>query len=1240
MHNKSVHIALWMVALAIMAGCRGSLNPRNKAEVDALNARAYAFRYVDIDSVSALVNQALTLSDKYPDGHSEAHLNLAFVKYQQMDFDAVDSILRLVRNDNHNQLILLCADVMQMKTCQRTGDGSRFFQAKSSAETRMKRILEEQDEITPRDMSMWVFAQTEFYIIVSTYYVYQEQYAMAEDELRKVLSCLDMHADTAQWIYYNYMLGPGGLVSGDNEDDIALQEFDYLFQAYILSHRTGIRYFEANSLQAIASMFLNHDSLIRAKRPEAFQLFSSKFAGTDDAEPDLPLALARQALSLFMAYNDLFQTACTYRTLGEICFARGLYDKALEHYDHALHLVNVHHLRYYGSVSSDTLSAFNPDDLERSVEKEWMTDARISTVPDWIAGIRQQYSLAYSALGMRQKSDYNRNLYLDLIQATNQNLEWESRTDELERQTASLYERMRFCLLLMGIALVLFLIFRYRLKRQSRNNIQELDKALDLFSAQDDGKDSHESTSVDTPFLKSCKEFVAWNRAEIAALEDEKEDLEEKLQMNLRRMADSKRRNAENRAKVSLVHAIVPFLDRIGGEVVRMKKENEVGPARQEYIVELVGQIEAYNAILTDWIKMEQGQLSLHITTFPLQRLFKIIAEGRYSFDQKQIRLNVAPVEASVKADESLTLFMINTLCDNARKFTPQGGEVTLSAQETEDYVEISVADTGVGLSPTDVDTLNNSKVYDASAIGVGESNKGFGFGLMNCRGIIEKYKKLSSLFACCDFRVRSTQGEGSVFSFRLPRVVRLLMLLLALPLAVHAEADETLYYDSLYQANVDGRFEATLHHAAQVIRVLNEAHPKEPALMLVDSVHHHQEAPDLLWAKAGVDTDYDLIVGLRNELALAALALHDWPLYRYNNDVCIRLHRYINQDNSLPSYFRKLEQTHQNSNLMLVFIILASIVILVLFYKLLVRGPVEKEREIDELKQYLLRMFDVARTKPQLQEFQTATADCPSMKKRAVEYQTLVGQQSVQPIQSLQNEEVRLRDELARIGYEENRLYVQNQILDNCLSTIKHESMYYPSRIRVLTERMQNEDIGHLSELVQYYHHIYTLLCKQADEQVSQPGFKRQHLVAQALLQGCATIAQRLGKRMKMVVQPLVIDKLSPDAKVIADESLLNVMLESLFAGMLHEKASIEIEAGIEDGFVCFVLRDRSLNLSDDELANLFFPDAHHISYLVAKQILREHDTYLNHPGCRLNARKAEGGGYEIYFTLLIHNS
>lgn len=48
-------------------------------------------------------------------------------------------------------------------------------------------------------------------------------------------------------------------------------------------------------------------------------------------------------------------------------------------------------------------------------------------------------------------------------------------------------------------------------------------------------------------------------------------------------------------------------------------------------------------------------------------------------------------------------------------------------------------------------------------------------------------------------------------------------------------------------------------------------------------------------------------------------------------------------------------------------------------------------------------------------------------------------------------------RDEARRAIREESQLHVQNLVLDNCLSTIKHETVYYPSRIKQIIDKLNN---------------------------------------------------------------------------------------------------------------------------------------------------------------------------------------
>lgn len=102
------------------------------------------------------------------------------------------------------------------------------------------------------------------------------------------------------------------------------------------------------------------------------------------------------------------------------------------------------------------------------------------------------------------------------------------------------------------------------------------------------------------------------------------------------------------------------------------------------------------------------------------------------------------------------------------------------------------------------------------------KENKGSGFGLMNCKGIIEKYKKTNELFRVCVFDIESEPGKGSRFYFRLPSGVRkvigvLLCLLLPLGMAscLHEPLPSILQDSDSIAITTDSTYEDLLDAAS-----------------------------------------------------------------------------------------------------------------------------------------------------------------------------------------------------------------------------------------------------------------------------------------------------------------------------------------------------------------------------------------------------------------------------------------
>ncbi len=1146
MKNKTLPLLAAIVVACACLSCNGHHSAYGQDRMDSLNNKAYNFRYSNIDSLKAISNEVCQMDGGF---NEYALLNLSYAAYQQMDYWGVDSLLNIVEENTNNQIYLLCADVMRMKTAQRVGAGVSFFRSKRSAEQRMMRIEEERDELNKEEEHLFVYACSEYNIILSTYYYYQENDSLAMQAIENV-GAMNLSKDIAQWVYYNYMLGSGGLIKDNDPKRLTLTEFDHLVTAYAFSRRLGYIYFEANALQALSTMYEKNKELIEQYRHDDYKMLEAQ--NMSWADDDLALAMANHAIYLFKTYDDMFQTACAYRSRGELHFVRGEYENSIDDYANALHCVNLSYQKYYSYT--DTLKLFSLSSPDNSTEARWLRNPHILTVPEWIAGIRQQLCLSFSALGDKQASDYNRNAYLDILQNTNQNDELEERNHELRAQARATFHRLVAAIVVMLVMFVVAFFYRNRLHKRSSELMLRLNR------------------------LRTGEEVPA----DLAALDETSNELEEQIQMSRHSLSVNKVSNVENRAKVSLVYAILPYLDRIGGEVIKIKRTGEMDDFSRQYIAELIDEIEQCNKVLTEWIKIRHGELSLHITTVSLQKLFSIVGKGHYSFDQKGIALRLHHTQAKVKADEALTLFMINTMADNARKFTPEGGSVTLRTQETDDYVEVQVEDTGCGLTKEEVDALNRGDIYThLNANPKAEGQKGFGFGLMNCRSIMEKYKKHSSIFNCCTFGVKSEQGKGSTFFFRLPRVMMGLMLLL---LSTFGMATPVELYDSVYQCNIEGRYEDALMFGSAALKQID----KRMVLLGSSSGDAPQEIRSY---QQGEDLDYLLIMGLRNEIALTALALNDWTLYRYNNRIYTQLQKYVNQDDTLPEYCERLERFRHSGRLLLAFIIVFAVIALFLIYKLFISHQLTDEKDAGQ----------------QLDDF-IAGQKKEKMRKIASQH-----------------------DALARNQYEESRIYVQNQILDNCLSAIKHESMYYPSRIRQLTERMGNGDIGQLDELVSYYRHIYTILCSRANEQLDKPSFKRQTLSVDALFELAQGSFQRITKREG---KDMALKTEATDADVMGDKVLLAVLFDNLFTKATQEAKQLSVCAKDVDNFVDIAIHNPDFCPTEQELDDMFSPSAGSIPMLIAKQIIREHDIYCGHPGLRLYAERQDGG-YTIHFTL-----
>ncbi len=1153
----------------------------DRQAVDKLNSLSYAYHYRNLDSTEYYARQALQqasadslswLYSSYKDGCAEALNHLAFVSIMRMDYDEAKQFLDRVASTTDNQVELLIADIQQMRLCQRQSHNREFYDYREQAYNRLMRINEERPSLSERLQQRMVYAESELAIVQSTYYYYVGLERQSIEAIEQLYQNVDIERDTAQMLNYFYNVGAGGIITEGTQVEINQQEFDFLMRCLLLARQSGYPYFEANSLEALSEHLMYQDSrqqLIENNLP------AMKFLNPEGISDDiLAVCLAEQALDIFMHYGDVYQIAGAHRTLASCYHAMDDDAAALEY----LHLA--------------------------------LSNKKIEQAPDLVASIREQLSVAYSALDDKVASDLNRNIYLDLQQQTRQDLYLQARADMYDHTARQ--QNIMMIVVVCAIILLVFMLWLFNHLHKKRSNSNSMDE-----------------------LLRPLREWQQQNEQQVLELEEQVEDINEQHALSMLHIEKNERRNLENRAKVSLVNTIMPFIDRIIHEVKSLEEEQTAdhkdtqssrSQERLQYIRELTDKINEQNDVLTHWIQLRQGELSLRIESFPIQQLFDVVARGKMSFHLKGIELQVLPTDAVVKADRILTLFMLNTLADNARKFTEKGGQVTISATSADNYVEVSVADTGIGMTEDQLAHLFDHKaIIDDKSQGRNTAMQtSHGFGLMNCRGIIEKYRKISHIFSVCMLAAESEQGRGSRLFFRLPigKVLAAGLLLLTLclnvngqqatdnrplglPLATVGTQEPTvlngspaendplarayIFSDSAYFSNINGTYERTLMFADSCRYYLNafyrQQRPHGQTFMLREG-DTSLPVPEIQWLHDSIQTNYDIILDIRNECAVAALALHQWPLYAYNNKVYTQLFKELSADDSLDVYCRMMQQSQTNRTIAIIILVLILAVILPAYYLLYYRHRLNYRfcvERIGTINDILLSDIPAAEKLERIAPL--ASADYPD------ELQTVVSEirQALQASVSKHEQQVTniemAEDELRRAELENNNLHVANSILDNCLSTLKHETMYYPSRIRQLIDSPE-VDVKSVKEVVTYYRDIYSLLSQQLTANCQQ--LKANHLTAVNLY----------------------------GQTVLGDKTLLRYLFEIL----TRQKENISAEVK-DDKYVLFTVRLPQLHLTDEEAQNLFAPAENHIPYLLCRQIVRDHSEATNRRACGIRA-------------------
>lgn len=220
------------------------------------------------------------------------------------------------------------------------------------------------------------------------------------------------------------------------------------------------------------------------------------------------------------------------------------------------------------------------------------------------------------------------------------------------------------------------------------------------------------------------------------------------------------------------LNAIIGF-----SELLEAHTFGELNERQQRYVGNVLSSgrhlLQLINDIL-DLSKVEAGHMELALSEFDvgtaLREARTIVATLA---DKKRLSLEIEVEDAIpvLTADQSKFKQILYNLLSNAIKFTPEGGQIRLTVRraaegavrEGGEWIEVAVADTGIGLRPEDQERIFGTFEQVDSAYG--REQEGTGLGLALSRKLVELHGGW--------IWVESELGKGSVFRFILPLAPR-----------------------------------------------------------------------------------------------------------------------------------------------------------------------------------------------------------------------------------------------------------------------------------------------------------------------------------------------------------------------------------------------------------------------------------------------------------------------------------
>jgi signal transduction histidine kinase len=393
----------------------------------------------------------------------------------------------------------------------------------------------------------------------------------------------------------------------------------------------------------------------------------------------------------------------------------------------------------------DRLGFRPPPDDERLLSRIRATDRDLATVLNQLidAELGRTHAKPKSLRGTAEI------LAIDLDdQATKLANATTARTDGLIAQNASAYEHSRNLFIgAAAVAIVLALLLGFVLSWSLIGPIQSIDTRLAAIASGDF------SGHVDVT-----------NRDELGALATNVNRMNDELSRLYRELETTSQHKSDFLANMS--HELRTPLNAIIGfsQVLREGMFGEVNAKQREYLDDILSSGNHLLSLINDVLdlsKVEAGQVELQVAPFSLQDALErgvSMVREQATTEGVQVTLHKNGGLDVVTGDERRIRQVIFNLLSNAVKFTPNGGQVDITATRADGELKVCVADSGPGIAAEDLDRIFEE--FQQTKAGSSQ-REGTGLGL----ALSKRFVEMHGGRIWCESKV----GEGSRFEFTLP---------------------------------------------------------------------------------------------------------------------------------------------------------------------------------------------------------------------------------------------------------------------------------------------------------------------------------------------------------------------------------------------------------------------------------------------------------------------------------------